>query len=495
MASSSIIAKIGLNSAGFKTGLAKCRAMAKGFKTSVGGMFSGIGGQVLGALGLSAGVAGISALTQKTIEFGGHVEDMANQLRIGKSEFQVIAYTAKLAGMEESRLVMTMNNLNLRTIEACDGNQTYRDALNRLGIDLQKFAQLSPDKKLEMLGNAYKKSGESLTALNDISTILGQKTGPQMLEVLDRISSEGMENLTQSAKDAGRVMDEETLAALARAGDEIDSWQNKIIVAFGGFLADMGSSIGRQKWGYMIGLKFAQAGQYIEEALRNIGNYILATFSTIFRYLSGKFADFVMPIRSIYFALVKSFYTGMANIIGLFSDSMEDAINKAICGLELVDKKTKELTKKDNKKDFVDIFGEEISNAQQKNSSRKESDLWSSSSVDWWKKEIEQAEKLRKIEKDRHLEEEKARKEKYKKADRNVEIKETAKDKADKKKDKKSNTYNDSYLAKIGGGGLTAARYDVSEKQLSETKKQSKILKQIAENTEPTKNKTELLMK
>ena len=114
--------------------------------------------------------------------------------------------------------------------------------------------------------------------------------------------------------------------------------------------------------------------------------------------------------------------------------------------------------------------------------------------MDWWQKEIEQAEKLRKIEKDRHIEEEKARKEKYKKADRNVEIKETAKDKADKKK--KGNTnYNDSSLAKIGGGGLTAMRYDVSEKQLSETKKQSKILKQIAENTEPAKNKIELLMK
>ena len=142
---------------------------------------------------------------------------------------------------------------------------------------------------------------------------------------------------------------------------------------------------------------------------------------------------------------------------------------------------------------MLNIFTEEISNAQQKNANRKKADLWTSSSVDWWQKEIEQAEKLRKIEKDRHIEEEKARKEKYKKADRNVEIKETAKDKAEKKK--KSNTYNDSSLAKIGGGGLVATRYDVSEKQLSETKKQSKILKQIAENTEPTKSKFELLMK
>ena len=34
MASSSILAKIGLNSAGFKTGLAKCKAAALGFKSA-----------------------------------------------------------------------------------------------------------------------------------------------------------------------------------------------------------------------------------------------------------------------------------------------------------------------------------------------------------------------------------------------------------------------------------------------------------------------------
>lgn len=490
---SSIIAKIGLNSAGFKTGLAQCRAIAGNFKNQVGGLFSGIGSQIMGAMGISMGVAGFSAMAMKAIDAGSKITDMATHLRIGTTELQVLQSLARDAGVDFSKLEMSLNNLNMRTIEAIDGNKTYKDAFDRLQISLTDFIKLPVEQRLEKLAVAYKETGASVQSLNDVSNILGLKAGSQTLEILDRLASDGLPKLTQVAIEAGQIMDEETVVALDNAGDEIARWQNWIIVTFGGFLADMGSSIGRQKWGYMIGLKFAQAGQYIEEALRNIGNYILATFSTIFRYLNGKFADFVMPIRSIYFALAKSFYSGMANIVGLFSDSMEDAINKAIYGLELVDKKTKELTKKDNKKNFVDIFGEEISNAQQKNSSRKESDLWSSSSVDWWKKEIEQAEKLRKIEKDRHIEEEKARKEKYKKADRNVEIKETAKDKAEKKK--KSNTYNDSSLAKIGGGGLTAARYDVSEKQLSETKKQSKILKQIAENTVPTKNKTELLMK
>ena len=103
-------------------------------------MFKNLGGQVLGMLGVSAGIAGLGALAKQTIDLGGHVEDMARNLRMGKSEFQTLAYSAKLAGMEESRLVMTMNNLNLRTIEACDGNKSYQESFKRLGISLQEFA-------------------------------------------------------------------------------------------------------------------------------------------------------------------------------------------------------------------------------------------------------------------------------------------------------------------------------------------------------------------
>ena len=75
MASSEILAKIGLNSAGFKTGLAQCKLAANSFKSSVGGMFKNLGGQVLGMLGVSAGIAGLGALAKQTIALGGHVED------------------------------------------------------------------------------------------------------------------------------------------------------------------------------------------------------------------------------------------------------------------------------------------------------------------------------------------------------------------------------------------------------------------------------------
>ncbi len=492
MASSEILAKIGLNSAGFKTGLAQCKLAANSFKSSIGGMFKNLGGQVLGMLGVSAGIAGLGALAKQTIDLGGHVEDMARNLRMGKSEFQTLAYTAKLAGVEESKLVQTLQTLNQRTIDACDGNDTYRDALNRLGIDLKNFADQSPEKRFEMLGVAFKNSGESLTALNDISTILGQKTAPQLLEVLDKVATQGMESITQSAIEAGNVMDEETLAALARAGDEIDKWQNRIIVGFGGFLADMSSAIGRQKWGLLIGMKFAQAGEFIEEALRDISKYILAVFSSVFRYINGAFSDFVVPIRNAFVGFIETVGGALGKFVGMFSESWQNAINNALDGLRELKDEANRLSAKDKNKSFGQIFAEEVSDASERNNSRNRQNLLTSKSVDWYKEQLKYVEQARDAEKQLAVSAENVRKAKYRKADESPEIKKSAKE---RRLEKSLSNHNDSSLAKIGGGGLLAARYDITAKQLSESKRQSKLLQKIAENTERQSGKSELLMK
>ena len=182
MPTSNIVAKIGLNSAGFKTGLAQCRAVASRFKTSIGGIFSNAGSQILSMLGVSAGIAGLGTLAKSAIDTASQISDMATHLRMGTDELQVLQSLARDAGTDFSKLEMALNNLNLRTVEACDGNTNYREAFERLGIDLKNFTTLSTEKKLERLAKSYKDSEESVTALNDVSTLLGQKAGSQPME-------------------------------------------------------------------------------------------------------------------------------------------------------------------------------------------------------------------------------------------------------------------------------------------------------------------------
>lgn len=112
---SSIIAKVGLDGAGFKTGLASLKAQAQGFRTGVMGMFKGLGGQIMGALGLGAGIAGISMLTRSTIAAGGKIGDLATQLRIGSTELQTLQAAARKAGVEQTKLENVLNNVNQKT--------------------------------------------------------------------------------------------------------------------------------------------------------------------------------------------------------------------------------------------------------------------------------------------------------------------------------------------------------------------------------------------
>ena len=287
-------------------------------------------------------------------------------------------------------------------------------------------------------------------------------------------------------------MDVETVAALDRAGDEIGRWQNRIIVWFGNFLSDMGSSIGRVQWAYILGQKLAQIGQFIEIAFRDMSNYILSVFTSIGRYINGKFGSFITPIRNVLTDFISYLGNALASLVGYFDSDWERAINNSIKALDKLRNESNKIAEEDKGKSFGEIFSDEMANAKFQNNTRKRSNLWTSKSVDWYDKEIEKSEKLRNIEKEQSIEAEKARKAKYAKADKNVEVKDVKKDKSSKSK---AHNYNDSSLAKIGGGGLTATRYDVGEKQLSEAKKQSQLLTKIAENTEKQSNKSELLMR
>ena len=66
---------------------------------------------------------------------------------------------ARDAGSDLSKLEMSLNNLNLRTVEALDGNKNYREAFERLGISIQDFIKLPTDRKLEQIAKAYAKTG------------------------------------------------------------------------------------------------------------------------------------------------------------------------------------------------------------------------------------------------------------------------------------------------------------------------------------------------
>ena len=69
-------------------------------------------------------------------------------------------------------------------------------------------------------------------------------------------------------------------------------------------------------------MKFAQAGEFIEEALRDISNYILAVFSSV-----------VVPIRNAFVGFIETVGGALGKFVGMFSENWQNAINGALDGL------------------------------------------------------------------------------------------------------------------------------------------------------------------
>lgn len=212
MARNDINASVGLDSTRFKAGLASARKGVNSFASFAMSKFALIGG-----------AAGIGGLATSAINLGSKISDLAVQLRIGSTELQVFQDAAREAGVSSSILERGLRNVNLRSEEAASGNKRYSEAIERLGLDLNKFLSLSTDEKFIAIAEAQAKATNQSEAYRDVAVILGERAGPQLQEVLQRIAKDGYGAMEKAARRAGQVMDKDTVAKMDKAADKIET--------------------------------------------------------------------------------------------------------------------------------------------------------------------------------------------------------------------------------------------------------------------------------
>jgi len=217
-----------LDQTGFQTGLNRAQSRLK--------KFSGMAKGFLGAAGIAGG---LSLLSRSAIETGSKISDLAKQTRTTTEGIQVLTEASRDAGVEMGILERALRNITLRTQQAKDGNKRYAESIDRLNLNIEEFSKLPTERKLEQIAKAYQDAGKSQEAFNDVSIILGERAGPALLEVIERLASEGFDNLSTSMKNANRIMTEDTVASLDKAADKIEEWKQRSVVAMGAVLGQV----------------------------------------------------------------------------------------------------------------------------------------------------------------------------------------------------------------------------------------------------------------
>jgi len=217
VAKARLVTKIDADNSGFKRGVRDARHETKGFAAQL----SSMKGMIAGAF--SVGV--VVAFGRKMLKMADDINTLAQTFDTSISSIVEMKMAMAASGIETDRFMRILGTLRQRQGEVARGTKTYTDAVAALNISEQEFIGMSVQQVLETVAQKYHEAGRTAQAFNAVTQLFGQRIGPEMIEVFDRIRTEGFDRYSQAAQGAT-----EGIRVLANASDALETTWSKIEV-------------------------------------------------------------------------------------------------------------------------------------------------------------------------------------------------------------------------------------------------------------------------
>lgn len=209
MAQAELKVAASLDDRGFAGGLERMKNSAGSFGSALGGL-----------KGMIAGAFTVGAVVNFTRSLLDMADDMATTAQtFGLSIESVLGMQSAMAGtaIGAEDMMRVFGRLKDSQSEVTNKNKLMVDAVKALNIDLKEFASLPIDKLLAKIAEQYEASGRATEAFGAINDIFGQRIGPAMIEVLDRINAEGLDAYIAKSAEAA-----EATRKFAEASDKLE---------------------------------------------------------------------------------------------------------------------------------------------------------------------------------------------------------------------------------------------------------------------------------
>ena len=248
------------------------RESTSGF-AKMGSAIQGAFGFNVAKLGTIAGVAALGAslgfATKKALDFGSEIVDTARNLGITTDALQELRFAAAQAGVATSALDTALAVLNQNASQAASGDKSAAESFRRLGVEV-----LDANKQIKSTDVLFQEVIVRLGELGssaeriDISKQLFGRGGTE-LGKLALEGAAGIDVLRSKAHELGLVIDNETLVAAEKAGDQFS--------ALGDILATQAAAAILEFSGELNGLaaalvSAAQGAQAFFDEFRSAGN-------------------------------------------------------------------------------------------------------------------------------------------------------------------------------------------------------------------------------
>lgn len=197
------------------------------------GIMENIKGAAMSAGKMLAGaftVGAISSFAMKAIDAAGRIDDLSKKLGVSTDAVQRWSHAATMGGSSIEDVDKAVAFMN-KTLAGGSGSTVK--ALSDAGLKFDEIRKMRPEDAFETIAEAIGQIEDPMIRARVAMALFG-KSGQELLPAI-------IDGWTKTG-DAADKMSRDTIATLAKAGDEIDRWSNWLTITFGEVLASISTA-------------------------------------------------------------------------------------------------------------------------------------------------------------------------------------------------------------------------------------------------------------
>ena len=225
--------------------------------------------------GIDVARRGMNLLTQslranvgEALRLASYTKDVAQNLTIDTEPLQVLSLLVKDAGGDFENLNQGIIAYRAQLASARTGTGEAAKVFQRLYLSADELSRLPLERQIELVAQRMLAAGKGTIDFDAAVSLLGRRNAPKLMQALKELAEQGYDKVAKSAKDAGQVMEKDSIERLDRAQKQIEKLKRKITIDVGEGLAAMDllrESASKDPGGTLFGwLKAGFTGDYTD---------------------------------------------------------------------------------------------------------------------------------------------------------------------------------------------------------------------------------------
>lgn len=216
---------LGLDSSAFDSGLNKAGQKAASAGKSISSSLSSGASSILKSFGPALSAGAIIGASKAVLDYAGKIQDLSDRTGISTDALQEWDYALQQSGSSIDSAVGFFEKLMVAKRAAMAGGEKEIAAFQKFGLTLGDISRMDVDSIGMKISEAVK-SGDVETLIPYLRDVGGRSAG----ELVAAFKT-GLGDLRDAAKEAGAIIDEETISKMDEVGDKFTSIWTRVKAA------------------------------------------------------------------------------------------------------------------------------------------------------------------------------------------------------------------------------------------------------------------------